>query len=147
MKLFALLVFVVTISSSFADVHCDSTYQTELHSSNEKVLGTQRFTNSSDCLFAAAAANERNSSIACAPYVDSTANGYSVYRLLDGKDLGNAVFKSFTDCQFSVLFAFEDVFCAPYEGKFAYWLIDENKQYRVEQFDTLQACIVESKNL
>jgi hypothetical protein len=131
--------------SVFSQVHCDVATETELHSTDEVIIGTGRFANSEACLFAAAAANEASSEIACAPYEDSRVKGFSIYRLEDGKDLGPSIFSNLNDCQFSVLFSSSYSFCAPSKGKYTLWDIDENEQYQSVEYSTLQSCIVNSK--
>jgi hypothetical protein len=146
MKNLIVFTFVFLASfSAFSQVHCDDVSSTELHSSDEVVIGTGPFTTTEACLFAAAAANEVNSEIACAPYQDSRINGFSIYRLDDGQDLGPSIFSNLNDCQFSVLFSSSYSFCAPSKGKYTLWDIDENEQYQSVEYSTLQSCIVNSK--
>lgn len=69
-----------------------------------------------ECEDAAEMANRVRAGLVCSKYhnENSGQTDYSVYRIRDNKDLGNAVIRDFQDCQGAVTSARRGIFCSTY---------------------------------
>lgn len=112
-------------------------------------IGNAVFFNFSECDSAAVTANEARTGIVCGRYHNSRTGrtDYSVYRISDLKDLGNAAIPQFSECQDAVRFSRAGIFCSTYnkDGKSGYSLysILDGSDIGRNYFYTMNSCLNE----
>lgn len=100
-----------------------------------------------ECNEAAGLANALDTGIVCSRYNNPKSGrvSYSVYRISDGKDLGNAVIDDFYSCQAAVRSSRAGIFCARYHSEktgtaWSMYSVLLGKDIGTQVYGTIEAC-------